>query len=65
MKFSARTKQCCTHAMSCTPQSSARSRTVGRPDSDVDILVEIDSKKHIGLFGYAGIELDLSDRAIR
>ena len=32
-----------------------------RPDSDVDVLVEIDPDKHIGVFGYAGIQLDLSD----
>jgi hypothetical protein len=32
-----------------------------RPDSDVDVLVEIDPEMHIGIFGYAGIGLDLSE----
>jgi uncharacterized protein len=26
-----------------------------RPDSDVDVLIEVDSTKRIGLFGYAGL----------
>jgi predicted nucleotidyltransferase len=28
-------------------------------DSDVDVLVEIDPGKHVGLFGYSGIKLAL------
>jgi predicted nucleotidyltransferase len=32
-----------------------------RPDSDVDVLVEIDPEMRIGMFGYAGIGLDLAD----
>jgi uncharacterized protein len=31
-----------------------------RDDSDVDVLIEIDPAKHIGLFGYAGIQLALA-----
>jgi predicted nucleotidyltransferase len=32
-----------------------------RDDSDVDVLVEVDTAKHIGLFGYAGIQLALNE----
>ncbi|MEJ0042734.1 MAG: nucleotidyltransferase family protein [Rhizomicrobium sp.] len=32
-----------------------------REDSDVDVLVEIDPEKRIGLFDYAGIGLQLTD----
>lgn len=39
--------------------SVARKETHG--DSDVDILVEIDPEKHIGLFGYAGLCEDIGD----
>lgn len=31
-----------------------------RDDSDVDVLVEIDPEKRVGVFAYAGNELDLS-----
>ncbi|HEX3487325.1 MAG TPA: nucleotidyltransferase family protein [Micropepsaceae bacterium] len=31
------------------------------PDSDVDVLIEVDSDRHIGLFGYAGLCEDLRD----
>jgi predicted nucleotidyltransferase len=36
-------------------------RGEAREDSDVDVLVEIDRDMHIGIFQYAGIELDLCD----
>src|SRR5258708_4880356 len=36
-------------------------RGEARPDSDVDVLVEIDAGKHISIFDYAGIGLALSD----
>lgn len=36
-------------------------RGEAREDSDVDVLVEIDRDMHIGVFQYAGIELDLCD----
>ena len=32
-----------------------------RADSDLDVMVEVDSEKHIGLFGYAGLCEDLKD----
>lgn len=35
-------------------------RGEARDNSDVDVLVEIDPEKRIGVFAYAGIELDLS-----
>jgi hypothetical protein len=34
-------------------------RGEARPDSDVDVLVEIDPGMRIGMFEYAGIELNL------
>ncbi|HEY0283235.1 MAG TPA: nucleotidyltransferase domain-containing protein [Rhizomicrobium sp.] len=32
-----------------------------RDDSDVDVLVEVDTAKHIGLFGYVAIQLALTE----
>ena len=31
------------------------------PDSDLDLLVEFDSDLRIGLFGFAGVEMELSE----
>ena len=31
------------------------------PESDVDVLVEFEPEKRIGLFGFTGLELELSD----
>ena len=39
--------------------SVARGET--RPESDLDILVEIDGAKRIGLFGYAGLCEDIRE----
>jgi predicted nucleotidyltransferase len=36
-------------------------RGEARPDSDLDIMVEVDPDMHIGLFGYAGLCEDLKD----
>jgi predicted nucleotidyltransferase len=36
-------------------------RGEARPDSDVDVLVEIDPEKRIGMFAFTGIELDLCE----
>ena len=36
-------------------------RDDARPDSDVDLLVELDPDKPIGLFEYAGIQLYIED----
>lgn len=30
-------------------------------DSDVDVLIEVDGSKHIGLFGYAGLCEDIGE----
>lgn len=38
------------------------SRMEERPDSDIDILVDIDRTAHIGLLEYAGMRVDLSER---
>jgi uncharacterized protein len=35
---------------------SARARGDDRPDSDTDIMIEIDPNAHIGVWGYAGIK---------
>ena len=32
-----------------------------RPESDVDVLVEFEPAYHIGLFGLAGLEMELSE----
>lgn len=32
-----------------------------RPDSDVDVLVEFEPEAHVGLIGFAGLELELSE----
>jgi predicted nucleotidyltransferase len=32
-----------------------------RPESDVDVLVEFEPGYHIGLFGMAGLEMELSE----
>ncbi len=37
------------------------SRGEQRPDSDVDILVSLDSEAHVGLFKLSGMHLDLQD----
>ncbi len=31
------------------------------PDSDVDVLVEFEAEAHVGLIGFAGLELELSE----
>jgi predicted nucleotidyltransferase len=36
-------------------------RGEARPDSDVDVLIEVDSARRIGLFGYAGLCEDIRD----
>jgi len=36
-------------------------RGEARPESDVDIMVDIDPERRIGLFGFASIKLDLED----
>ena len=36
-------------------------RGEARPDSDVDVLIEMDSEKRIGLFGYAGLCEDIRE----
>ncbi len=37
------------------------SRGEQRPDSDVDILITLDSEAHVGLFKLSGMHLDLQD----
>jgi predicted nucleotidyltransferase len=32
-----------------------------RPESDVDIMVDIDPERRLGLFGFASLKLDLED----
>ena len=32
-----------------------------RPDSDIDVLVELEADAHVGLIGFAGLELELSE----
>ena len=32
-----------------------------RPESDVDVLVEFEPGTHIGLFGFAGVEIELGE----
>lgn len=32
-----------------------------RPDSDVDVLVELEPQAHLGIYDYVGIKLDLAD----
>jgi hypothetical protein len=34
----------------------SRARGDNRPDSDIDIMVEIDPRAHIGLWDYAGLK---------
>jgi predicted nucleotidyltransferase len=34
----------------------SRARGDNRPDSDTDIMVEIDPEAHIGVWGYAGLK---------
>jgi len=51
----------------------SRARGDNRPDSDIDIMVEIDPQAHVGVWGYVGIvhviedmfplRVDVSDRA--
>lgn len=37
------------------------SRGEGTPDSDVDIIVALDSSAHVGLFKFSGMRCDLED----
>lgn len=32
-----------------------------RPESDIDVLVEFEPEHHIGLFGMAGLQMELSE----
>jgi uncharacterized protein len=34
----------------------SRARGDNRPDSDVDIMIEIDPEAHVGVWGYAGLK---------
>ncbi|MBN9562246.1 MAG: nucleotidyltransferase domain-containing protein [Alphaproteobacteria bacterium] len=34
----------------------SRARGDARPDSDTDIMIEIDPRAHIGVWGYAGLK---------
>jgi predicted nucleotidyltransferase len=34
----------------------SRARGDARPDSDTDIMIEIDPESHIGVWGYAGLK---------
>jgi hypothetical protein len=36
-------------------------RGEARPDSDVDVLVELDPESHMGIYQFVGIQLDLED----
>lgn len=36
-------------------------RGESRPDSDVDVLIQVDAARRIGLFGYAGLCEDIRD----
>jgi uncharacterized protein len=36
-------------------------RGESRPDSDIDVLVDLDPEKPIGIFAYAGIHLYLNE----
>lgn len=38
------------------PRCSARARGDNRPDSDTDIMIEIDPAAHIGVWEYAGLK---------
>ncbi len=38
------------------PRYSDRARGNARPESDTDILIEIDPEAHIGAWGYAGLK---------
>jgi uncharacterized protein len=33
----------------------SRARGDNRPDSDIDIMIEIDPEAHVGIWGYAGL----------
>jgi predicted nucleotidyltransferase len=39
----------------------SRARGNARPDSDIDIMIEIDPEAHIGVWGYAGVALDIAE----
>jgi len=39
----------------------SRARGDNRPDSDTDIMVEIDPEAHIGVWGYAGVKAYIAD----
>ena len=34
----------------------SRARGDNRPDSDIDIMIEIDPEAHVGVWGYAGLK---------
>jgi predicted nucleotidyltransferase len=38
------------------PRCSARARGDARPDSDTDIMIEIDPKARIGVYEYVGLK---------
>jgi predicted nucleotidyltransferase len=39
----------------------SRARGDDRPDSDTDIMIEIDREAHIGVWGYAGLKAYIAD----
>ena len=38
----------------------SRARGDARPDSDIDIMIEIDPDAHLGVWGYAGLKIDIT-----
>lgn len=38
----------------------SRARGDARPDSDIDIMIEIDPEARVGVWGYAGLKLDIA-----
>jgi predicted nucleotidyltransferase len=39
----------------------SRARGDNRPDSDIDIMIEIDPEAHVGVWGYLGIKEYISE----
>jgi uncharacterized protein len=51
-----RTKQLYALAASVTRLYSVRARGDNRPDSDIDVMIEVDPEAHVGVWGYVGLK---------
>jgi len=56
----ARVRPCCARGVAHAALFGSRARGDARPDSDTDIMIEIDPDARLTLFDYAGLKEDIA-----